>query len=105
MNEVLTSGVDRASAIQVVAQAVVPVDAAGERLDKVLAELFPQYSRSRLSAWIKAGEVRVDGRSARPRDAVRGGERIELEARVEAATTSAPQAIALRCCTRMRTCS
>jgi 23S rRNA pseudouridine1911/1915/1917 synthase len=95
MNEVLTSGAPRAPVTQVVASAEVPVSAAGERLDKVLADLFPEYSRSRLSAWIKAGEVHVDGRTARPRDAVHGGERIELAATVEIATTSAPQSIAL----------
>ena len=61
--------------------ALVPAAAAGRRLDAVLAELFPEYSRSRLSAWIKAGQVTVDGATARPRDAVHGGadpEEIEI---------------------------
>ncbi|WP_240097542.1 23S rRNA pseudouridine(1911/1915/1917) synthase RluD [Thermomonas flagellata] len=59
-------------------QAVIPAEAAGRRLDAVLAELFPAYSRSRLSAWIKSGDVRVDGAPARPRDPVRGGETVAL---------------------------
>ena len=59
-------------------QAVIPAEAAGRRLDAVLAELFPEYSRSRLSAWIKSGDVRVDGAPARPRDPVRGGETVAL---------------------------
>lgn len=59
-------------------QAVIPAEAAGRRLDAVLAELFPEYSRSRLAAWIKSGDVRVDGAPARPRDPVRGGETVAL---------------------------
>ena len=60
--------------------ATVPAEAAGRRLDAVLAELFPEYSRSRLSAWIKSGHVTVDGAPARPRDAVHGGEAVALDA-------------------------
>ena len=42
-------------------QAIVPDTAAGRRFDAVVAELFPEYSRSRLTEWIKAGEVLLDG--------------------------------------------
>ena len=38
--------------------AQVPDDLAGERLDKVLARVFPEFSRSRLQGWIEAD---VDG--------------------------------------------
>ncbi|WP_420213671.1 S4 domain-containing protein, partial [Escherichia coli] len=31
----------------------------GERLDKALAKLLPDYSRSRLQQWIDAGAVRL----------------------------------------------
>ena len=95
MNEVLTKSDASGSPVTETQCAQVPVEAAGQRLDKVLADLFPEYSRSRLAAWIKSGDVLIDGRTARPRDAVRGGERIELRAEVEVATHSEPQAIAL----------
>ena len=36
-------------------------DERGERLDKVLSKLVPQYSRSRIQQWIEAGRVTVDG--------------------------------------------
>lgn len=75
--------------------AVVPDSAAGRRLDAVLAELFPEFSRSRLSAWIKAGEVQVDGAPARPRDAVRGGETVTVTATPEERTDAAPEDIPL----------
>ena len=58
--------------------ATVPAQAAGRRFDAVLAELFPQYSRSRLAEWIKSGDALLDGAPARPRDPVRGGEDVSL---------------------------
>ncbi|MGQ0656490.1 MAG: 23S rRNA pseudouridine(1911/1915/1917) synthase RluD [Chromatiales bacterium] len=59
--------------------AVIPVELAGERLDRALAGLFPNYSRTRIKGWIETGAVLVDGQPARPRDAVRGGEKISLQ--------------------------
>jgi 23S rRNA pseudouridine1911/1915/1917 synthase len=38
-----------------------------ERLDKVLAQLVPQHSRSRLQTWIERGHVLVNGQSAKIR--------------------------------------
>jgi 23S rRNA pseudouridine1911/1915/1917 synthase len=60
-------------------EAEVPLGLAGARVDQALAQLFPDYSRSRLSAWLKAGRVLVDGEPLRPRDPVRGGERVTLQ--------------------------
>ena len=73
----------------------VPDQASGRRFDAVLAELFPEYSRSRLAEWIKSGDALLDGRQARPRDPVRGGERVVLTAALEIQTRSEPEDIAL----------
>ena len=54
----------------------VPLASAGYRLDQLLAERCPDYSRSRLQHWIKTGRVLLDGQSCRPREKLRGGERI-----------------------------
>ncbi|MDK3022460.1 RluA family pseudouridine synthase [Cupriavidus taiwanensis] len=51
----------------------------GERLDKLLARHFSEFSRSRLQQWIESGAVRVDGQVRRPRDAVQMGNRIEIQ--------------------------
>jgi 23S rRNA pseudouridine1911/1915/1917 synthase len=61
----------------------VPQACAGQRLDQALAGMFPDYSRSRLTQWVKEGQVRVDGQVRRPRDKVLGGERVEVEALAE----------------------
>lgn len=75
--------------------AQVPESAVGRRLDAVLADLFPEYSRSRLSAWIKSGDVLVDGAAARPRDAVRGGEAVTLSVVEEVQTHAVAEDIPL----------
>ena len=51
---------------------------AGQRLDVVLAILLPDYSRSRLSQWIKEGIVQVNGADSIPKYQVIGGEKIEI---------------------------
>ncbi|MBO9717339.1 MAG: 23S rRNA pseudouridine(1911/1915/1917) synthase RluD [Pseudoxanthomonas sp.] len=76
-------------------QAIVPDEAAGRRFDAVLAELFPEYSRSRLSSWIKSGDVLLAGEPARPRDPVRGGETVTLAAVAEIQTEAVPEDIPL----------
>ena len=76
-------------------EARVPLAAAGRRFDQTLAELFPDYSRSRLTGWIKSGAATLDGATAPPRQLLRGGEQVRLEAELEAEVESAPEAIAL----------
>jgi 23S rRNA pseudouridine1911/1915/1917 synthase len=51
-------------------------DACGERLDKVISQLMPQFSRSRLQQWITSGHVTVDGVSGRNKMTVLGGEEV-----------------------------
>lgn len=57
---------------------LVPDELAGERLDKVLARLFPEFSRNRLQSWIEAERVRIDGKPARIRQPVPLGATLEL---------------------------
>jgi len=74
----------------------VPADLAGLRLDQALARALPQYSRSRLQAWIEAGAVRVDGCAARPKDKLSGGERILVDAGLAPDTAVSPETMLLR---------
>jgi 23S rRNA pseudouridine1911/1915/1917 synthase len=68
-------------------EVIVPETAAGERLDKALAILFPHYSRSRLQGWIEEGKVLVDQKLARSKDKVLGGEVITIDAELPEQTT------------------
>lgn len=76
-------------------EATVPDDLAGSRADRAAAEVLKGYSRSRITGWIKSGELTVDGRPSKPSDPVAGGERLVLDATIEAHTDSAAEPIAL----------
>jgi 23S rRNA pseudouridine1911/1915/1917 synthase len=51
----------------------------GKRLDHFLQECMPEYSRSRIQDWVKAGRVRVNSTVQKSSFVVRGGETIEVE--------------------------
>ncbi len=77
------------------AQQRIPDAMAGLRLDQAATELFADYSRERLKAWIKAGDLTLDGSPARPRDKVYGGEWLRLATEIEEDTRFAPEDIPL----------
>jgi 23S rRNA pseudouridine1911/1915/1917 synthase len=56
----------------------IPLEMAGERLDKVLAGSLQDYSRNRLKSWVEAGAVMVDGKVTKARYLLRGGESIKV---------------------------
>jgi len=68
---------------QVQLSAIVPDELVGKRLDQAVAELFPEYSRSRLQVWIKDGSLTVDGKTRRMRDKLMGGEQISVSAELD----------------------
>jgi 23S rRNA pseudouridine1911/1915/1917 synthase len=57
----------------------VPEESEGLRLDRFLASMVPNQSRSQLQRLIKEGRVTVDGAAAKSNHAVRSGERVDLE--------------------------
>lgn len=69
---------------------------AGRRLDQVLAELLPAFSRSRLRDWIEQGRVSLDGHQPRPKDRVRGAEQVLVRPLIESSGACLPQPIPLR---------
>lgn len=67
----------------------------GKRFDQALAELFPDYSRSRLQGWIKAGHVLLDGDIVAPRFRVSAGQQVVLEVEAERVSEAAPEPMQL----------
>jgi 23S rRNA pseudouridine1911/1915/1917 synthase len=57
---------------------IIPADYHGQRVDVVLAQLFPDFSRSQLTTWLKEGAITLDQHPCKPKEKVYGGERIEL---------------------------
>ena len=76
-------------------QKIVPVELSGQRLDRALARMFPEYSRSRLKSWLLQGFITVDERAMRPRDPVVGGESVLLQSQPEISVKSEPEALDL----------
>jgi 23S rRNA pseudouridine1911/1915/1917 synthase len=73
----------------------IPQELSGYRLDQALAEMCPEYSRSRLKAWVVAGDIRVNGEQLRPRDKVKGGEAVSINPVIDTDSTVKAEPIAL----------
>lgn len=68
----------------------------GMRLDQVVADLFPDYSRSKLKEWILAGNVSINGEPCTvPRQKMTGDEVISVEAEIEQQVVNEAQPIEL----------
>ncbi len=77
------------------AEAVVPDEFAGSRVDQAAAMLFDDHSRSRLGEWLRGGGLTVDGRRCKPSEKVFGGELLRLDVAIDVAVNNTPEAIAL----------
>ena len=68
----------------------------GQRLDQALAEMFPDYSRSRIKEWILDQRVLVNGKVCdKPKEKVLGGEQVAINAEIEEEARFEPQDIPL----------
>lgn len=78
---------------------IVPEYLAGERVDRVLAVLMPEFSRAQLTTWLKAGFITINQDSLKPKIKLKGGECIILNRPPEAPLPQTeqlkPEAIAL----------
>ncbi len=61
-----------------VQQHLVAAEDAGQRLDKLLATLLPAVPRTRIFRLIRKGEVRVNGKRARPEQRLAPGDRVRV---------------------------
>ena len=60
----------------------IPEELSGQRLDVVLAELVPDYSRNRLKQWLLDGQILLDGQQAKPKTKVYGDQQVQLDIKV-----------------------
>jgi len=75
---------------------VVSSNEAKVRLDQFLAKQLPEFSRSRLQQLIRDGFVRLNNSACRPRQIVRGGDKIELTEPPLEKIETLPEAIPLK---------
>lgn len=62
---------------------VIPEASHGQRLDQVLAQHFPEYSRSRWGEWLKQGEISFNGKICRSKDKAQYGSELILNIQAE----------------------
>ena len=56
----------------------VPKSLANNRLDKVAASLFPDFSRTQIKKWILEGRILINGDLSKPRDFAQENDEIEI---------------------------
>ncbi|WP_339704905.1 RluA family pseudouridine synthase [uncultured Sphingosinicella sp.] len=74
---------------------ILPADAAGQRLDRALADAVPSLSRERLKALMLEGAVTVAGKRPTPSLRVVGGEKVSVSVPEAAPATAQAQQIPL----------
>lgn len=75
---------------------IVPRELAGQRMDHVLSQLLPEYSRSRLQKWLREGNILIDNAPCLAKAKAAGGERIQFTPQVEDEVQAAPQDVPLQ---------
>lgn len=81
---------------QISLSGVIPAELNGKRLDQAIAEMFPDYSRSRLKSWITEQRVRLDGQlCAVPKEKVLAGMTVDIDAEIAQQQRFTGEAIAL----------
>ncbi|KTD82363.1 23S rRNA pseudouridine(1911/1915/1917) synthase RluD [Legionella waltersii] len=64
-------------------QFAVTRDLHNKRLDVVVSELMPEYSRSQISSWIKSNSILVNEKPYKPKDKAQEGDRISINVQFE----------------------
>ncbi|MEM7408530.1 MAG: RluA family pseudouridine synthase [Pseudomonadota bacterium] len=57
----------------------IPISAEGARIDAVIAQLVPDYSRARVQSMLREGRILVDGATVRPATRVLGDETVRID--------------------------
>jgi len=57
---------------------LIPKRMMGERIDAAISEMLPDYSRSKITVWIKAGDALINEKTFKPKDRVNGNEVVYL---------------------------
>jgi 23S rRNA pseudouridine1911/1915/1917 synthase len=73
----------------------VPAESNGARLDRFLASVLPQHSRSQIQRLIGEGQILLGGRRAKAHQPVKTGQQVELDLSEPTQATVAPEALPL----------
>ncbi len=62
---------------------IIPDRLIGKRIDSAMAQMLPDYSRSKITSWVRSGGALIDGKSFKPKDKILGGEIVILSIKAE----------------------
>ena len=57
---------------------IIPERFAGQRIDTALSDMLPDYSRSKISSWVRSGMATIKGKPFKPKDKADGEEIVTL---------------------------
>ena len=73
----------------------VTADELGERVDKIAAKAFSDYSREQIKSWLDSGELTINGKAEKPKYRLKSGDVLTLNATLADQQTDLPENIAL----------
>jgi len=62
---------------------IIPDRLIGQRIDAAIAKMLPDYSRSKITTWVKSGGALINGKTFKPKEKVLGGEIVSLTIKQE----------------------
>ena len=62
---------------------IIPDRLIGQRIDSAMAQMLPDYSRSKITNWVRSGGALINGKSFKPKEKVLGGEIVALSIKAE----------------------
>ncbi|WP_416652901.1 23S rRNA pseudouridine(1911/1915/1917) synthase RluD [Candidatus Pseudothioglobus sp. Uisw_086] len=74
---------------------IIPKRMAGARIDAAISEMLPDFSRSKISTWIKSGDALINSKTFKPKDRVNGTEIVFLSLKQKQTNDWMPEKIPL----------
>ncbi len=64
-------------------QVIIPDRLIGQRIDSALAQMLPDYSRSKITSWVRSGDALLNGNTFKPKEKILGGEIVSVTIKQE----------------------
>ena len=62
---------------------IIPDRLIGQRIDSAMAQMLPDYSRSKITTWVRSGGALINGKTFKPKEKILGGEIVTLNIKTE----------------------
>ncbi|QKQ24769.1 23S rRNA pseudouridine(1911/1915/1917) synthase RluD [Candidatus Ruthia endofausta] len=62
---------------------IIPNRLIGQRIDAAMAQMLPNYSRTKITQWIRSGNALIHHKTFKPKEKVLGGEMVALSIKIE----------------------